>query len=389
LASKLKRLDHHLYTAAMAPLLIWNEPFFSSPDLETRSASQDLLERSSALSPLEAGSYLSTRNAAPPTSNIPPGSGSFDPHDVNNKGILALFGLIGVGMVLASIWFFFWAKNGGFRWRKGDWDDYKSTVLRRKGPNETTLSGATKTTELGGGSVVGQVDRDDEGVFMKGGMQAGGRKAKVPRGNKNGHDNDVRAYRHEKAARVGGLNREADGNYNTEYTDFGYTDASDISQQSIHNEKKQFSHKPAAAKTPSKQKSTFYAHTPSSTDSHRPLRPNAAQPSSRDSTPSRSRQASPRKYTPNHKRNSNAFNPFVPGSFDNYTEPLNFDSRYTASEADTAGSRGTKTYFHPIPELGAEGGSAKGYAGTGFRRGGAGRRRDSLSDSEGEETVRS
>jgi hypothetical protein len=373
----------------MAPLPIESDPSRSPLGLETRSSSQGFPQRSSNLSPIEAGSYLATRNAAPPTSNTPPGSGSFDPHNVNNRGILALFGLIGVGMVLASIWFFFWAKNGGFRWRKGDWDDYKSTVLRRKGPNGTTLSGATKTTELGGGSVVGEVDRDDEGVFMKGGLQGGGRKGKVPRGNKNGHDNDVRAYRHEKAARVGGLNREADGNYHTEYTDFGYTDASDISQQSIHNEKKQYSHKPAAAKTPTKQKSTFYAHTPSSTDSHRPLRPNAAQPSSRDSTPTRSRQASPRKHTPNRKRNSNNSNPSVPGNFGSYTEPLDFDSRYTASEADTDGSRGTKAYFHPIPGLGAGGGSAGGYAGGGFRRGGAGRRRDSLSDSEGEDTVRS
>ena len=53
-----------------------------------------------------------------------------------------------------------------------------------------------------------------------------------------------------------------------------------------------------------------------------------------------------------------------------------------ASEADTEQSRGTKAYFHPIPGLSAGGGN-------GFRRGG-GRRRDSLSDSEGETgTVRS
>ena len=62
---------------------------------------------------------------------------------------------VGVSFVLGAIWFFFWAKNGGFKWRKGDWEEYKSTVLRRKGPNGTTLSNATKSTILGGGSVVG------------------------------------------------------------------------------------------------------------------------------------------------------------------------------------------------------------------------------------------
>lgn len=381
----------------MAPL-----PADDIPD--SRSSNQDLSislsplsltpplalpERSNAVSPLEAGSYLATRNSATSNPPISHGNGSFDPHNVNNRGILALFGIIGLGMVLASIWFFFWAKNGGFVWRKRDWDDYKSTVLRRKGPNGTTLSGATKTTDLGGGSVVPEIDRDDETIYLKKGAQRNGRKAKLPRGKKNGHDHDVRAYRHEKVAKVGGLNREADGSYhtdyaNTEYTDFGYTEASDISQQSIHNEKRQYSH--AKHTTPKKQSGAFYAHTPSSTDSHRPLRPNAARPGSRDSTPTRSRQSSPRKHTTNHKRTSN---PSIPGSFGNYTEPLDFESRYTASEADTDGSRGTKAYFHPIPGLGAGAGSAGGYTGPGFRRGGAGRRRDSLSDSEGEETVRS
>ena len=55
----------------------------------------------------------------------------------------------------------------------------------------------------------------------------------------------------------------------------------------------------------------------------------------------------------------------MPGSY-NYTEPLDFESRYsaTASEAgQTEDSRGTKAYFHPIPGLAAGGGSAgHGYA---------------------------
>ena len=82
-----------------------------------------------------------------------------------------------------------------------------------------------------------QLDREDEVNFVKNGVQRGGRKSKGPRGNRNGHDDDVRAYRHEKPAKVGGLNREADGAYHTDHTEFSYTDASDISQLSIHNEK--------------------------------------------------------------------------------------------------------------------------------------------------------
>lgn len=69
--------------------------------------------------------------------------GVLDPHDINNVGFFVLFALIGVGFVVTGIWFFFWARNGGFHFRQTDWDDYKSTVLRRKGPNDTLLSAAT------------------------------------------------------------------------------------------------------------------------------------------------------------------------------------------------------------------------------------------------------
>ncbi|KAH4794668.1 hypothetical protein HBH62_013870, partial [Parastagonospora nodorum] len=82
-------------------------------------------------------------------------AGAKDPNDLKGPGFQALFALIGVGMTLTAIWFFFWAKNGGFKFRgKDDWEDYKSTVLRRKGPDGKTLSNATKSTRLGGGSVV-------------------------------------------------------------------------------------------------------------------------------------------------------------------------------------------------------------------------------------------
>lgn len=146
-------------------------------------------------------------------------------------------------MVIASIWFFFWAKNGGFVWREGDWEDYKSTVLRRKGPDGKTLSNATKSTKLGGRSVRGggsvwakpekggrreqRYDEEDaltdwSGEYRdekvgytatSGGHGKTGRKHKHPNHDDNKTDADVLAYRAEQPARVGGLNRAPDGSH--------------------------------------------------------------------------------------------------------------------------------------------------------------------------------
>ncbi|KAF1931481.1 uncharacterized protein M421DRAFT_98627 [Didymella exigua CBS 183.55] len=169
--------------------------------------------------------------------------------DLSGPGFQVLFALIGVGMTVMAIWFFFWAKNGGFRWRQDDWEDYKSTVLRRKGPDGRTLSNATKSTRLGGGSVVhggsygaptsiGYTDetgtsadmtemRDAEEGKSRHGLRGGhgARKKKHRRDHTNDYnDPDLHGYRHEKAARVGGLNREADGMY----TDYSPTEPSDL-----------------------------------------------------------------------------------------------------------------------------------------------------------------
>lgn len=168
--------------------------------------------------------------------------------DLSGPGFQVLFALIGVGMTMMCIWFFFWAKNGGFKWREDDWEDYKSTVLRRKGPDGRTLSNATKSTRLGGGSVVhggsygaptsvGYTDetgtsadmsemRDAEEGKSRHGLRGGdGRRKKHRRDHTNDYnDPDLDGYRHEKAARVGGLNRQADGMY----TDYSPTEPSDL-----------------------------------------------------------------------------------------------------------------------------------------------------------------
>lgn len=354
----------------------FSDIFVSSFQLERRDFSLPSSlsrKRTENVSPLKAGSYLFTRDPPPQLSQNVPGAGTWDPHNINNRGIFALFALLGAALVFASIWFFFWAKNGGFEFRKGDWEEYKSTVLRRKGPDGKTLSNATKTTKLGGGSVVAEIDQENEHSFIKKGAQKP--KSRKPRGNKNNADEDVRAYRNEKPAKVGGLNREADGSYNTEVSDFGYSnDPSEYSSQATPIPMPSSS-KPKAEpepKTPLK-KFNLSKLTPSSNSSQRPLRPSSGP--STDSTPTRSRQPSPRK--------SRAPSSSVPGS---YTEPLDFESRYTAgSEAET--DQGTKAYFHPIPGLGRNGDGGGAGQGGGFRRGGGRGRRDSLSDSEGEGTM--
>jgi len=211
-------------------------------------------------------------------SDYHPGSGSQSPDKLSGPGFMVLFALLGTGMVVASIWFFFWAKNGGFSFQNEDWDDYKSTVLRRKGPDGKTLSNATKSTRLGGGSVVhGQdymreksiaatvIGRDEKG---RKGIRAKRGFAKTHSvwgdddymteswgtttvsdgmtevmteytGNTNDHskryrDRDIHQYKREKPARVGGLNRVADGSHydhtNSERSD-AYTDTSSNSHR--------------------------------------------------------------------------------------------------------------------------------------------------------------
>lgn len=189
-----------------------------------------------------------------------PASGVLDPHDISNVGFFVLFALLGLGFVVGAIWFFFWARNGGFHFKQTDWEDYKTAVLRRRGPNGTLISGATESTDLGGGSVYKDVADDDGKTAITestglSGITAGAsdivarekreekraqrhrererRKKEKKRSSAEdekkhhrrvGEDGDVqdeeaerkaqdelRNYRHERAARVGGLNKQSEG----------------------------------------------------------------------------------------------------------------------------------------------------------------------------------
>ena len=379
-----------------------HQPFLPLSDRHISDTLPSLTRRSSIDSPLIAASVLRARDPANP--QYTPGSASIPPTDFNNKAIFIVFGLVFASLVLLSIWFFFRAENGGFRFRKGDWEDYKSTVLRRKGPDGKTLSNATKSTELGGGSIVAETDRSS---YLASEPEKPRRdKRGKKKHSKNRHDNDVRAYRQEKPARVGGLNREPDGSYH----DYSATDPSEASHPLAYKNKKKNKETVPAPATPSptkEKRSRQFSYAPGtestfsvySDDSHRPLRATTHHhhSNSRDSTPARtptrSRQSSPVKshshHTPTHKPRSSAShtntNTRSTTHNSSYVDPIDFANRYgpTASETGTDETRGTKAYFHPLPGL-SMGGTANG-----FRRGG-GRRRDSLSDSDGETgTVRS
>ncbi|KAI1126774.1 hypothetical protein F5Y10DRAFT_244000 [Nemania abortiva] len=254
----------------MAPLLptlaAHARSILSSAATTHSQAVQTASQHLSQLGPLAARSILLARDDDDKNTNsdpqaIDPSIGVTDPNDINNTFIFVLFGLIGVGLVLTGIWFFFWAKNGGFHFKENDWDDYKSTVLRRKGPNGTILSNATPSTNLGGGSIYKDVDDGateytggltqmtgdtSDTVSTLTGITAGAsdiagrerrrrarekkeREHEKRRDRKKGRrkvgedgvlvDEDaeaeakqkLRAYRHERPARVGGLNKESEG----------------------------------------------------------------------------------------------------------------------------------------------------------------------------------
>lgn len=325
---------------------------------------------------LASGHQLTVRDL-PASTTYNPGQGIFNPQDISNVGFYVLFALIGVAFVLASIWFFFWAKNGGFHFKKGDWDDYKSTVLRRKGPDGKTLSNATKSTKLGGGSVVGSDYTDTTAStsqytdLEKGKVQEKVKKEKrdkQPRHHKRGnrHDADVRAYREEKAARVGGINKAPEG---TSYD--GSTNPS-TSQPAMSEVRGSRYHTPRG----DRPRRDFSYHQGSeatfsvASDDVPPPRPKHSTPASQQ-------------YKSNRERRSQGYyaSRASEGSF---VDPIDFGgSKTQSSNASVAQVQNTKAYKHTIPGLTKGPGAPK----SGFRRGGG--RRDSLSDSDGDETYRS
>lgn len=343
------------------------------------SSPSDLGKRSptSTYAQLGERDLLAVRNTVPAattTRHFNPASGSVSPDAFNNKGIQALFALIGASFVLGAIWFFFWAKNGGFQWRKGDWEDYKSTVLRRKGPNGTTLSNATKSTRLGGGSIVGQgysdhdgatiTDMSSEAPVMKEKQRDSTKKSKKSASGEEtakdrkirevkeaswegGHDDDVRAYRHEKAARVGGMNRDSDAmHYGTDYSETNSSVMYSHHHRQDQKNSKNHSRQASPEKRPSAPPRRDFSYDHEESFTAEPRRPARYHSPSKTSTP-----------PPRSSRVGAG-----------YMDPFEFDVQ----------SQNTRSYHHPIPGLsGGQQGTRNGGTGVGggFRRG-----RDELDD---------
>lgn len=247
----------------------------SSLELDSRSTSSETVHlngrsQDASSATAQAASRVVARAA---TSTYTPCAGCKSPESFNNSAFFALFAILGVAMALASLWFFFWAKNGGFHFQQGDWDDYKTTVMRRKGPDGKTLSNATKSTKLGGGSVVhgqarwaaktvvGKDEKGRKGILGKRGFAGthsmgysddftqfdGNRNDEMSevasitdRGARHGghhaqryRDRDIKKYREERPAKVGGMNRSADGSH------FDYSDTqTDLSTDPLVNNTK-------------------------------------------------------------------------------------------------------------------------------------------------------
>ncbi|KAI5258077.1 hypothetical protein E4T42_00702 [Aureobasidium subglaciale] len=195
-----------------------------------------------------------------PATTLTPCAGCLDPSKVNNKIYFSLFALIFLFIVIGSIWFFFHAKHGGFHWQQGDFEDWKSQVLRKRDEFGNTVYSAKSVVErprksdrMAAKSVVGWDEKGRKGVVAvrgfggshsvyysdgftryTGGDQSDAltsisrnhhnnekRAAKIRGGytaaptttdhSRRYRDRDLRDYKHEKPARVGGMNRSADG----------------------------------------------------------------------------------------------------------------------------------------------------------------------------------
>ncbi|KAL4933295.1 uncharacterized protein BDV17DRAFT_106325 [Aspergillus undulatus] len=334
-----------------------------------------------------------------------PGEGAMDPSSINMRGLYALFAILGAALVLASIWFFFWAKNGGFVWKKNDWDEYKSTVLRRKGPDGRTLSYATRSTRLGGGSIAGgksffgsdrytvadteptysdetatQITEKDPERKRKRNLRDKFRRKHRHEKYEGEADADVRAYRKEKPAQIGGINREADGTFFG--SDYDTSAPPTHYNQSEMSEVRDYAYEPtrhSRNNSRSRRDFSFIPGTESSMSQSTNER-TTREPSARRHNRRRERRRAP----PTSSSHSRQSSPRKRESRGHYTEPLDFSSNSQQSRSEYQYSNvgteeedlGTISYHHPIPGL------SKGYRRDGARS----RRRDSLSDSDGEET---
>ncbi|RMZ82201.1 hypothetical protein DV738_g1738, partial [Chaetothyriales sp. CBS 135597] len=370
---------------------------FFSRTFHKRSVDEDPI-----LSPSETFELLTARDVQAATTSINPAAGSINPDDINMKAIQAVFALIGASFVIGGIWFFFWAKNGGFKWRKGDWEDYKSTVLRRKGPNGTTLSNATKSTKLGGGSVVGRGYSDDGSSTWEGtntvtdlsseapvirekrsSRKAGGTKKQREKAKaakirevreetwEGGHDDDMRAYRQEQPARVGGMNKKPDSAYYG--TDYSFSEAPTTPTHYSHSQRGSWQAPPPqySSRNTSPEKRQSNSHNGNgrrnfsytTDDNFTAQQPQQSSPTRNSVTASR-----PNRYRSPEKPPARASRA-VPGSYDQ-------DNNNSSNDYSDLQSQYTKSYHHPLPGVSSNTNTNSNSNNTRPKAGGGGYRRD-------------
>lgn len=87
-------------------------------------------------------SKLTTRSAYVKASHMSP-------------GVLFVFCLLGASLGLLVWWFFVRRRDGGFIWKRSDWEDYKSSVLRRPDRPEDAITIFSDGSARRGGSSTG------------------------------------------------------------------------------------------------------------------------------------------------------------------------------------------------------------------------------------------
>lgn len=96
---------------------------------------------------LDEHSIIEARNLEERGAYVPPRS--------LTAGILVVFSLLGASLGLLVLWLF--VRKGGFIWKETDWEDYKSSVLRRPGerPDDAITVFSDGSTRRAGGSSQG------------------------------------------------------------------------------------------------------------------------------------------------------------------------------------------------------------------------------------------
>ncbi|KAL2888203.1 hypothetical protein HOO65_040540 [Ceratocystis lukuohia] len=409
--------------------------------LPARAAARILTdEELNPLGPLMISREMRRQESDQNLQNYNPGEGTIDPKNINQVAMFIFFGFLGACLVVGIIWFFFWAKNGGFTYHDNDWEDYVSTVLRRKGPNGTVLSNATKSTDLGGGSIYHDYYGDNrtemtENTGLSGstisGITAGAsdlparqerkrkiekrkreKKAAKERAMNAGEDTvlmeqeaeaeafaNLRQYRSERPARVGGMNRQADG---SEWEGSTIPTESAVSASLLDNQQPTPTNSPQKKKAPGIRKVYSTADRNRRTEEenlkaetralHRQNRAAAlrggasdvsASTDAGDSTTTTStaseglrrsytyqRSGAPRSKSKRRPRSEMAqtqissiseesrTTPASPGPASSHWVPPSeisssgpTSSTISGTTAQTDSSTGTKSYYHPIPEL--------------------------------------